>query len=79
MNELAAHSYDGHCDCGQIRYRMTDTPMFVHCCHCRWCQRETGASFALNARIESERGALRPRRHPRRRRVSVTYTRRRRA
>ncbi|MBT8131713.1 MAG: GFA family protein, partial [Gammaproteobacteria bacterium] len=30
-------------------------PLFVHCCHCRWCQRETGASFALNAMIESER------------------------
>jgi hypothetical protein len=29
--------------------------MFVHCCHCRWCQRETGASFALNALIESQR------------------------
>jgi hypothetical protein len=27
----------------------------VHCCHCRWCQRESGASFALNAMIESDR------------------------
>ncbi|HOF13410.1 MAG TPA: aldehyde-activating protein, partial [Spirochaetota bacterium] len=23
--------------------------LFVHCCHCRWCQRESGAAFALNA------------------------------
>jgi hypothetical protein len=30
-------------------------PLFVHCCHCRWCQRETGASFALNAMIEADR------------------------
>jgi hypothetical protein len=29
--------------------------MVVHCCHCRWCQRETGASFALNAMYESDR------------------------
>ena len=29
--------------------------MFVHCCHCRWCQRESGASFALNAMIEAAR------------------------
>jgi hypothetical protein len=29
--------------------------MFVHCCHCRWCQRETGAAFALNALIEADR------------------------
>ncbi|MEJ7599233.1 MAG: GFA family protein [Kofleriaceae bacterium] len=30
-------------------------PLFVHCCHCRSCQRETGASFALNAMIEADR------------------------
>jgi hypothetical protein len=33
---------------------MTSIPLFVHCCHCRWCQRETGASFALNALIEAD-------------------------
>jgi len=46
---------DGGCDCGETRYRMETAPLFVHCCHCRWCQRETGASFALNALIESSR------------------------
>ena len=51
-------SFDGGCDCGGIRYRMTSKPMFVHCCHCRWCQRETGASFALNAMIERDRVEL---------------------
>jgi len=29
--------------------------MFVHCCHCRWCQRDTGTAFALNALIEADR------------------------
>src|SRR6185295_11720910 len=48
-------SFDGGCTCRQIRYRMVSRPMFVHCCHCRWCQRETGASFALNAMIEADR------------------------
>ena len=48
-------SAEGGCDCGQIRYRVTSRPMFVHCCHCRWCQRETGSAFALNALIESDR------------------------
>lgn len=43
---------DGGCTCGGVRYRMTAPPLFVHCCHCRWCQRETGSSFALNALIE---------------------------
>jgi len=46
---------DGGCDCGLVRYRMQTVPLFVHCCHCRWCQRETGASFALNALIEADR------------------------
>jgi hypothetical protein len=51
-------SFEGGCDCGGVRYRMTSRPLFVHCCHCRWCQRETGSSFALNAMIEAERVVL---------------------
>ncbi len=50
-----AESFEGGCDCGTVRYRLLERPLFVHCCHCRWCQRETGASFALNALIESDR------------------------
>jgi hypothetical protein len=46
---------EGGCDCRHIRYRMETAPLIVHCCHCRWCQRESGASFALNAMIESDR------------------------
>ena len=45
----------GHCTCDAVRYRMTSRPLFVHCCHCRWCQRETGTAFALNALIETNR------------------------
>jgi hypothetical protein len=44
---------EGGCDCRRVRYRITAPPLVVHCCHCRWCQRESGASFALNAMIES--------------------------
>ena len=50
-----ATSFDGGCTCGAVRYRMTSGPMFVHCCHCRWCQRETGSAFVLNALIEADR------------------------
>ena len=49
---------EGGCDCGAVRYRMHANPMMVHCCHCRWCQRETGAAFALNAMIEADRVEL---------------------
>lgn len=48
---------EGGCDCRTVRYRMQTPPLFVHCCHCRWCQRESGASFALNALIEADRVA----------------------
>src|SRR5579862_4490227 len=48
-------SAEGGCTCRAVRYRLVRTPLFVHCCHCRWCQRETGSAFALNAMIEAER------------------------
>lgn len=49
---------DGGCDCRRVRYRMASRPLFVHCCHCRWCQRESGSAFALNAMIEADRLTL---------------------
>jgi hypothetical protein len=49
---------EGGCDCRGVRYRMHSAPLFIHCCHCRWCQRETGTAFALNAMIEAERVSL---------------------
>ena len=60
MNQSEAESMflDGGCDCRTVRYRLTRRPLFVHCCHCRWCQRESGAAFALNALIETSCVAL---------------------
>ena len=55
MTSADIYPLEGGCACGHVRYRMTSAPMFVHCCHCRWCQRESGAAFALNAMIESDR------------------------
>jgi hypothetical protein len=49
---------EGGCACGAVRYRLVSAPMFVHCCHCLDCQRQTGSAFVLNALIESERVAL---------------------
>jgi hypothetical protein len=46
---------EGGCDCRRVRFRLESAPLFIHCCHCRWCQRESGAAFALNAMIESTR------------------------
>jgi hypothetical protein len=53
VSEAAQFSAAGGCTCRQLRYRLTRAPLIVHCCHCRWCQRESGGAFALNALIES--------------------------
>jgi hypothetical protein len=55
MANSIAYPIEGGCDCRAVRYRVESGPLFVHCCHCRWCQRETGSAFVLNAMIEAER------------------------
>ena len=44
---------NGRCTCGQVTFQLLNTPLFNHCCHCTWCQRETGSAFVLNAFIET--------------------------
>ncbi|HQS13677.1 GFA family protein [Reyranella sp.] len=48
-------TFEGGCTCRNVRYRLTSKPLFVHCCHCRWCQRDSGTAFAMNAMIEADR------------------------
>jgi hypothetical protein len=47
--------FEGQCFCGSVRFRQHGRPMFIHCCHCKDCQRQTGSAFALNAIIEADR------------------------
>ena len=54
MSDAKWRPVEGGCTCGEVRYRLERRPLFVHCCHCRWCQRESGASFALNAMVEAD-------------------------
>ena len=58
MTTTEKNQLGGGCTCGRIRYRLMSSPLFVHCCHCRWCQRETGSAFAINALIEADRVEL---------------------
>jgi hypothetical protein len=46
---------EGGCSCGAVRYRLTSEPLFVHCCHCLNCQRQTGSAFVVNLLIEADR------------------------
>jgi hypothetical protein len=47
-------SVEGGCACGAVRYRLTLLPLFVHCCHCTRCQRESGTAFVTHAMIERQ-------------------------
>jgi hypothetical protein len=53
MHEPQEISAAGGCTCRAVRFELKRAPLIVHCCHCRWCQRETGSAFVLNALIES--------------------------
>jgi len=58
MSEHIVSKLTGGCTCEAVRYEWVDEPLFVHCCFCRWCQRETGSSYALNALMEHDRVVL---------------------
>jgi hypothetical protein len=45
---------EGGCACGEVRYRLSSEPLFVHCCHCLNCQRQTGSAFVINLLIEAD-------------------------
>jgi len=46
---------EGGCACGYVRYKITSEPLITHCCHCRYCQRQTGTAFALNALFDASK------------------------
>jgi len=58
MKSKRFRAIEGGCTCGSVRYRLVAAPLFVHCCHCRWCQRETGSAFVLNALVEANQVKL---------------------
>jgi hypothetical protein len=49
---------EGGCSCGAVRYRLTSEPLFINCCHCLNCQRQTGSAFVINVLIETDRVEL---------------------
>jgi hypothetical protein len=56
--EIVNVSREGGCSCGSVRYRLASEPLFVHCCHCLNCQRQTGSAFVINLLIEADRVEL---------------------
>ncbi|KAM5444171.1 hypothetical protein MferCBS31731_000688 [Microsporum ferrugineum] len=58
MSTQVEYPLEGGCACKAVRYQVKTAPLIVHCCHCTWCQRETGSAFVINAVIESDRCVL---------------------
>lgn len=48
----------GGCACGYVRYQIEVAPFIVHCCHCSYCQRQTGSAFVLNALVDASQVTL---------------------
>ncbi|MDW3221632.1 MAG: GFA family protein [Paracoccaceae bacterium] len=55
---MSQNHHEGDCSCGRTRYRLTDTALIVHACHCKMCQVLTGGSYAVNVLIEAENAQL---------------------
>jgi hypothetical protein len=39
---------EGGCVCGAVRYRLTASPLSVYNCHCKDCQRFSGAAWSMS-------------------------------
>src|ERR1700738_727393 len=52
MTEVAKPLLTGGCQCGAIRFALSAAPVKVSICHCRMCQKASGAPFASFADIE---------------------------
>lgn len=45
--------YSGGCQCGAIRYVITDEPTVVYACHCTECQTQSGSAFGMTVVVPS--------------------------
>jgi hypothetical protein len=52
MTESPKPVLTGGCQCGAIRFALSKPPARISICHCRMCQKATGAPFASFADIE---------------------------
>jgi hypothetical protein len=54
----------GGCQCGKIRYEITEAPQLVYTCHCTDCQRLTSSAFSIGVVVPEKTlrlGGIEPR------------------
>ena len=54
MSEETRPILTGGCQCGAIRFALKAAPIRISICHCRMCQKASGAPFASFADIRKE-------------------------
>jgi hypothetical protein len=52
MTDATTPVLTGGCQCGAIRFALNAAPVKISICHCRMCQKASGAPFASFADIE---------------------------
>ena len=45
---------EGGCQCGAVRYRLKASPLTVYNCHCKDCQRFSGAACSISMIVRNE-------------------------
>ena len=41
----------GNCVCGEVKYKITEKPLFTQACHCNNCKVLTGSSYVVNTSV----------------------------
>ena len=39
----------GQCLCGEVKYKLSEKPLFTQACHCKDCKVLTGSSYVINS------------------------------
>src|SRR5262245_50425565 len=52
MSGSIARSITGGCQCGQVRYVLSEPPVQVFICHCRECQKQSASAFGISAVVK---------------------------
>jgi hypothetical protein len=44
----------GGCQCGRVRFEITDEPLTLYCCHCTECQKQSSSAFGMSLPLKRE-------------------------